>query len=168
MECDRYKEEMILRLYGEPGAEAPGFDEHLASCATCREEMDEMDEVSLLYNEASREPLPLKLRNRLLQERTSQGRWLHYTAAGFVAAFLLGFLVWPTRTQIEAVPPLGEVDYELNEIVIQLTPEEVAWAVKYEDAPMSWDESSFGTPSMKRISNRMEEVLSRTWYEVER
>src|SRR5580765_4592048 len=69
MSCTTWKESLIGRLYGEiDAADDAALDVHLASCASCRETLDELRSVRTLLRENEpvipRSPRVVVLRDR--------------------------------------------------------------------------------------------------------
>lgn len=80
MECNKYVEEKI------GGNDSAEFREHLAVCAECRRDLEELREVRSLYKAASTEKYP----GRVPQVRRFRGAWVPMAAA---AALLIGVFV---------------------------------------------------------------------------
>jgi anti-sigma factor RsiW len=86
MECNKYVEEKI------GGTDSAEFREHLAACAGCARDLEELREVRALYRSASTE----KYRGGVPRVRRFRGSWLPLAAA---AAVLIGVfaLILPGR-----------------------------------------------------------------------
>jgi len=86
MECNKYVEEKI------GGTDSAEFREHLAACAGCARDVEELSEVRALYRSASTE----KYRGGVPRVRRFRGSWLPLAAA---AAVLIGVfaLILPGR-----------------------------------------------------------------------
>jgi len=77
MECNKFVEEKI------GGTDSAEFREHLAACAGCARDVEELREVRALYRSASTE----KYRGGVPRVRRFRGSWLPLAAA---AAVLIG------------------------------------------------------------------------------
>src|SRR5436305_14723506 len=79
MECNKYVEEKV------GGTDSAEFREHLAACAGCARDLEELREVRALYRSAS----PEKYRGGVPPVARFRGSWLPLAAA---AAVLIGVL----------------------------------------------------------------------------
>jgi hypothetical protein len=88
MECNKFVEEKI------GGTDSAEFREHLAACAGCARDVEELREVHALYRSASTE----KYRGGVPRVRRFRGSWLPLAAA---AAVLIGVfaLILPGRRE---------------------------------------------------------------------
>ena len=159
MGCEQYNEAKTLRLYGETETVPPGFEKHMAQCRSCQDDLDEMDEVSLMYREESREPMPPRLRARVRSRRTriAIGRWgfpSAIAAACLVAVGLWWFPVEPPAPDI----PWTEVDFSATSTVLALTSAERAEIELFRGAPPSWDRVSFSAVKVDRIRRRLKKI----------
>ena len=83
MECNRFVEEKI----GE--SESPAFREHLAGCAGCARDVEELREVRTLYREASTE----KYRGGVPRLRRFRMGWVPMAAAAAVLMLVFGLIL---------------------------------------------------------------------------
>jgi hypothetical protein len=99
MECNRFVNEKI----GE--ADSPDFRDHLAGCAGCARDVEELREVRTLYRKASTE----KYRGGIPRARRFRLGWVPMAAAAAVLILVFGMVlrdpaeVEPTKT--EKPPP---------------------------------------------------------------
>lgn len=105
--CAVYQDELLRLTCGHTAALSPELEAHLASCPTCREELDTNLHMHAELAEAlAPEPLPTNFTQRIRREidqinhsRTprhlSLWRWVNAAAA----ACLLATLVWPVNWQ---------------------------------------------------------------------
>lgn len=109
-DCERFADEKLLFAHGELGR-APAFDAHLAACAVCRADAEEMREVRRRYRETSAEAMPEPLRARLMALRPRAARppaWQRWVTVA-AAALLLTVLLVPLLRRGEA-PPQSKKD----------------------------------------------------------
>jgi hypothetical protein len=90
MECNRFVEEKI----GE--SDSPAFREHLAGCAGCARDVEELREVRTLYRAASTE----KYRGGVPRRRSRLG-WVPMAAAAAVLMMVFGLILGGPRD----IPP---------------------------------------------------------------
>jgi hypothetical protein len=91
MSCKEWKDHWVAHLYGElDAAEEPGVTEHLASCADCRDRLDELSACSRLLQESA-PYVPVPPRVMIVQPRRSWQSWWAFAAG--VACALLVFVV---------------------------------------------------------------------------
>ncbi len=105
MKCNEYKEDRILRIYGElKGERKKNFEEHLSSCSYCKKYIEDFQSTLSLYTQLPNEEPSEKTVKRILKraermrrpvpyrERsvvTRRVRWAIPAFAGAVALFLL-------------------------------------------------------------------------------
>ncbi len=95
-DCERFVNEKVLLAHGEIG-HVSDFDAHMAACATCSADVEEMREVRRRYRDASSAPMPDALRARLLTLRPQPVRvpaWQRWVTVA-AAAVLIGVLIFP-------------------------------------------------------------------------
>lgn len=83
MECNKFVEEKI----GE--SDAPAFREHLAGCAGCARDVEELREVRTLYREASTE----RYRGGVPRLRRFRLGWVPMAAAAAVLLMVFGLIL---------------------------------------------------------------------------
>lgn len=83
MECNKFVEEKI----GE--ADSPAFRDHLAGCAGCARDVEELREVRSLYREASTE----KYRGGVPRLRRARLGWVPMAAAAAVLLMVFGLIL---------------------------------------------------------------------------
>jgi hypothetical protein len=154
MECGKYKEEKVLWLYGESGPDAGSLQEHLETCASCREELEDLDEVLLAYREAAGEEIPASLRARVMHRQAPRAMWFSSIAAAVAVALLLGLLIRPPEPEAEPIS-WREVDFAGIRLVLEVTPKERAEAQRYAAFPAAWDDTSFGGGRLEEIRSRL-------------
>jgi hypothetical protein len=133
MDCERFAQAKILLAHDEAGR-TPELDDHLAGCAACAADVEEMRDIVRRYRQASSGAAPEALRNRLLAIRPPAirpplHRWVPLAAAAILLAVLAAPLL---RRDSTAKPPpqvtSQTVDlsftFESCEIVIASMPEE--------------------------------------------
>ena len=155
MGCEEFAEAKIARLYDEEFVEPPGFEEHIAQCPACREDLDEFDEVSLLYREASVEPMPLALRAKVLSPAPRRKGWEYVAAAGLAAALLLALVMWSDPPEAADIA-WDKVDFQKNYIILVLTPEEREQVIVFRNQPPTWDRSSFASKEIDLARRRLD------------
>src|SRR5207244_4323625 len=87
MECNRFVEEKI----GE--SDSPAFRDHLAGCAGCARDVEELREVRTLYRAASTE----KYRGGLPRVRRFRAGWVPMAAAAAVLMLIIGLILGGPR-----------------------------------------------------------------------
>lgn len=88
MECNKFVNEKI----GE--TESPAFRDHLAGCAGCARDVEELREVRTLYRKASTE----KYRGGVPRVRRFRMGWVPMAAAAAVLILVFGLVLWnPTE-----------------------------------------------------------------------
>jgi len=89
MDCERFKEALVARLYDELAPhENERLSRHLESCDGCRRDLDELSEARGLLGQAE-SVVPATPRVVVLAPRSAVPRWMGF-AAGFACAALLG------------------------------------------------------------------------------
>ncbi|MBI3855311.1 MAG: hypothetical protein HY293_06435 [Planctomycetes bacterium] len=83
MECNRFVEEKV----GE--SESPAFRDHLAGCAGCARDVEELREVRTLYRAASTE----KYRGGVPRVRRFRGGWVPMAAAAALLMMVFGLIL---------------------------------------------------------------------------
>jgi hypothetical protein len=96
MECNKFADEKI----GE--SHTAEFRDHLAGCAGCARDVEELREVRTLYREASTE----KYRGGVPRVRRFRTGWIPMAAAAAVLLMVFGLILKPA----EKVPPKVESD----------------------------------------------------------
>ena len=96
MECSRFVEEKTAQ------SESPEFLRHLATCAGCQRDVEEMDDIRALYRSASTERYPGGVPQL---RRLRWGSWISAAAAaGVMIAALVFLLRHPgPKSTIEAI-----------------------------------------------------------------
>ena len=92
MECNKFVEEKI----GETAT--PAFREHLAACAGCARDVEELREVRALYRAASTE----KYSGGVPRVRRFRAAWVPMVAAAALLLLVFGLILFGPGTQ----PPL--------------------------------------------------------------
>jgi len=113
MNCKGARERFIERLHQGPDAE---LSEHLASCSTCRGDMDGIEESALALQavpEIDVDRMPFSLARRQTAYEGSRTSRLHRVprltmAAGIVAAVLVGLILWTGGAPEPIVAFVGE------------------------------------------------------------
>jgi hypothetical protein len=154
MECEKYKEEKVLLLYGESGPDARALQEHLEACPSCREELEELDEALLAYREAAEETMPAALRGRVLRRQAPRAMWFSNIAAAVAVALLLGLLIRPPGPEPEPIS-WREVDFEGIRLVLEVTPKEREEARRCALFPAAWDDESFAGGRLDEVRSRL-------------
>jgi len=90
MECNRFVEEKI----GETAT--PAFREHLAACAGCARDVEELREVRALYRAASAE----KYSGVVPRVRRFRAAWVPMVAAAALLLLVFGLILFGPGTQI--------------------------------------------------------------------
>src|SRR5262245_38394460 len=96
MECNRFVDEKI----GE--SHTSEFRDHLAGCAGCARDVEELREVRTLYRVASTE----KYRGGVPRVARSRGGWVPMAAAAAVLLMVFGLILIPA----DKTPPKSESD----------------------------------------------------------
>ena len=97
MECNKFVEEKI----GETAT--PAFREHLAACAGCARDVEELREVRALYRAASTE----KYAGGVPRVRRFRAAWVPMVAAAALLLLVFGLILFgpgtptPVKTEIE-------------------------------------------------------------------
>jgi hypothetical protein len=99
MPCERFAEVRLLHAYGE--VESPEFEAHLRSCAECRAEERDIDEVREVYRS---EPAPAPLRSQT-PKRFPLAAWTAVAAAAIVA--VTGWFLMQPAPRSKPVTPVG-------------------------------------------------------------
>jgi hypothetical protein len=90
MSCERWNEPLVGHAYGELSArEEAELQDHLASCARCREQSEELTAARRLLREAEPE-VPATPRVVVLAPQGRQRWWLPFAAGLACAAILVG------------------------------------------------------------------------------
>ncbi len=97
MECNRFVEEKV----GE--TESPEFREHLASCAGCARDVEELDEIRRLYRASSTERYP----GAVPRVRRRAAAWIPAAAAAaaMVAVLVVALVAPSDRPPARPEPP---------------------------------------------------------------
>jgi hypothetical protein len=97
MECNRFVDQKIGETHTSE------FREHLAGCAGCARDVEELREVRTLYRQASTE----KYRGGVPRVGRFRGGWIPMTAAAAILLVVFGLILVPaTRT-----PPKSESEH---------------------------------------------------------
>lgn len=99
MECNRFVDEKI----GETAT--PEFREHLAGCAGCARDLEELQEVRTLYRAAATE----KYRGGVPRAARFRGGWIPMAAAAAVLLLVFGLIVSGPKGD-KTVPEKSERD----------------------------------------------------------
>ena len=97
MECNRYVEEKIGEL------ESPAFRDHLAGCAGCARDVEELREVRTLYRAASTEKYP----GGVPRVNRFRAAWVPMAAAAAILLLVFGLILGgppkqpPAKTETE-------------------------------------------------------------------
>lgn len=98
MECNRFVEEKI----GE--SESPAFRDHLAGCAGCWRDVEELREVRSLYREASTEKYP----GGISRVRRVRMTWIPMAAAAAVLLLVFGLILRGPGEKVETRKDVDE------------------------------------------------------------
>lgn len=103
MSCEAFRDARVLDAYGD--LDAPGGDylNHLGLCAACREEIEEMREVSEEYRSASVDRWSRRFRVPQRRER-----WIPAAAAAVLVAVLVGGVLRSSGDAPSVVIPRAE------------------------------------------------------------
>jgi len=96
MECNKFIDEKIGETH------TAEFREHLAGCAGCARDIEELREVRTLYREASTE----KYRGGVPRVRRFRGGWIPMAAAAAVLLVVFGLILKP----VDKPAPKAESD----------------------------------------------------------
>jgi len=96
MECNKFIDEKIGETHSAE------FRDHLADCAACARDLEELREVRTLYREASTE----KYRGGVPRVRRFRGGWIPMAAAAAILLAVFGLILKP----VEKIAPKSNSD----------------------------------------------------------
>ena len=116
MECPKFTDEKLLEAHGELEA-APAFRTHLADCAGCRVDVEEMREIAAEYRAASADRLPERIRRRVIVPRWARSRVFDWAIPALAAAVLIALMLIPVlspKTPGVVPPPVTKKTPEVE------------------------------------------------------
>lgn len=78
MSCEKYKNTIVLYLYGElEGKEKNSFEAHLRNCPQCRQELVELQNTAEMVDELPAEQVDRSIVEKVLQKSRKKLSWLN-------------------------------------------------------------------------------------------
>jgi hypothetical protein len=122
MACESWKERLVALLYDELDAdERRDIEGHLAGCAGCRAELDELASARSLLAEARFDAPPVSPRVMVLAPKSVQRPWLAFAAGILFAVLLMG---GGAAIGMSFAAPERETPVDPPQLAIERTPPE--------------------------------------------